>query len=108
MRRAIGVLLLLVTFFGRTGALAQTGSAPQIVPFQKAPSPYVVVPVLLLLGQQTRLRQFFTAAAEFIARNVPDSQVWELPGAGHFAPVLAPESVADELVTFFEPIRQPV
>lgn len=67
----------------------------------------ITVPVLLLLGQQTRLRQFFTAAAEFIARNVADAQVWELPGAGHFAPVLAPESVADELITFFESSRQP-
>ncbi|MFI5627122.1 alpha/beta fold hydrolase [Nocardioides sp. NPDC051685] len=62
----------------------------------------ITVPVLLLLGQQTRLRQFFAAAAEFIARHVADSQVWELPGAGHLAPVLAPESVADELITFFE------
>jgi pimeloyl-ACP methyl ester carboxylesterase len=63
--------------------------------------------VLVLMGQQTRLRPFFTAAAEFIAQHVTDSQVWELPGVGHFAPVLAPESVADELITFFESARQP-
>lgn len=64
-------------------------------------------PVLVLTGRETRLRPFFSAAAEFIAQHVADSQVWELPGAGHFAPVLAPESVADELITFFESARQP-
>ena len=67
----------------------------------------ITVPVLVLTGQQTRLRPFFSAAAEFIAQHVAGSQVWELPGAGHFAPVLAPESVADELITFFESARQP-
>jgi pimeloyl-ACP methyl ester carboxylesterase len=62
----------------------------------------VTVPLLVLTGQKTRLRSFFTAVAEFIAQHVAGSQVWELPGAGHFAPVLAPQSVADELITFFE------
>jgi pimeloyl-ACP methyl ester carboxylesterase len=65
----------------------------------------IPVPVLVLTGQQTRLRPFFCAAAEFIAEHVADAQIWELPGAGHFAPVLAPESVADELITFFEPLQ---
>lgn len=67
----------------------------------------ITVPVLVLTGQRTRLRRFFTATAQFIAQHTTDSQVWELPGAGHFAPVLAPESVADELVTFFGSVRQP-
>lgn len=67
----------------------------------------ITVPVLVLTGQQTRLRPFFGAAADFIARHVADSQTWELPGAGHFAPVLKPESVADELITFFESAVQP-
>jgi pimeloyl-ACP methyl ester carboxylesterase len=67
----------------------------------------ITVPVLVLTGQQTRLRPFFSSAAEFIAQHVADSQIWELPGAGHFAPVLAPESVADELITFFESAVQP-
>jgi pimeloyl-ACP methyl ester carboxylesterase len=67
----------------------------------------IPVPVLVLIGQRTRLRTFFRAGADFIAQNVADSQVWELPGAGHFAPVLAPESVADELITFFESARLP-
>ena len=67
----------------------------------------ITVPVLVLTGQQTRLRPFFSSAAQYIARHVADSQIWELPGAGHFAPVLAPESVADELITFFESAVQP-
>lgn len=66
----------------------------------------ITVPVLVLTGQETRLRPFFCAGAEFIAQHVADSQVWELPGAGHFAPLLAPESVADELITFFESASQ--
>jgi pimeloyl-ACP methyl ester carboxylesterase len=67
----------------------------------------ITVPVLVLTGQRTRLQPFFSAGAEFIAQHVADPQVWELPGAGHFAPLLAPESVADELITFFETARQP-
>jgi pimeloyl-ACP methyl ester carboxylesterase len=67
----------------------------------------IPVPVLVLLGEQTRLRPFFLQAADYLARHVGDCQIWDLPGAGHFAPVLAPESVADELITFFESARQP-
>ena len=58
-------------------------------------------------GEQTRLRPFFSATAEFVAKHVPNGQAWELPGAGRFAPVLAPEPVADELITFFESVRKP-
>jgi pimeloyl-ACP methyl ester carboxylesterase len=67
----------------------------------------VTVPVLVLTGEKTRLRPFFDAVADLITGHVADAQVWRLPGAGHFAPVLEPESVADELVTFFESVRQP-
>ena len=67
----------------------------------------LAVPVVVLTGQQSRLRPFFCAAAEYLAEHVADSQLWELPGAGHFAPLLVPESVADELITFFESARQP-
>jgi pimeloyl-ACP methyl ester carboxylesterase len=67
----------------------------------------IAVPVLLLGGEQTRLGTFFADAAQFIARHVAKPQVCELPGVGHFAPVLEPESIADELITFFESVRQP-
>jgi hypothetical protein len=43
----------------------------------------------------------------FIAYHVSESQVRELSGVGHFAPVLDPEPIANDLVTFFEPARQP-
>jgi hypothetical protein len=33
--------------------------------------------------------------------------VRELPGVGHFAPLIAPEAIAAELVAFFESARQP-
>ncbi|SDH84427.1 Pimeloyl-ACP methyl ester carboxylesterase [Actinokineospora alba] len=67
----------------------------------------ITAPVVLLRGRRTRLDTFFTASVQFIAQHVADSQVWELPGLGHFAPVLAPRSVAEELITFFESARQP-
>jgi pimeloyl-ACP methyl ester carboxylesterase len=67
----------------------------------------ITAPVLLLRGRQTRLGTFFSDAVRFIAQHVADPQVWKLPGVGHFAPVLAPESVAEELITFFESARQP-
>lgn len=67
----------------------------------------ITMPVLLLLGRRTRLGTFFTAATRFIAEHVGSPQIWELPGVGHFAPVLSPESLAEELITFFESVRQP-
>jgi pimeloyl-ACP methyl ester carboxylesterase len=67
----------------------------------------IAVPVLLLRGEQTRLGTWFADAAQLIAQHVREPQVCELPGVGHFAPLLAPESIADELITFFESVRQP-
>ncbi|WP_436497144.1 alpha/beta fold hydrolase [Actinokineospora sp. HUAS TT18] len=67
----------------------------------------ITAPVLLLRGRQTRLGTFFTDSVRFIAQHVADSQVWELPGLGHFAPVLASQSVAEELITFFEAAYAP-
>ncbi|MEU0315321.1 alpha/beta hydrolase [Nocardioides sp. NPDC006273] len=65
----------------------------------------VAAPVLLLRGQRTRLATWFTDAVEYISRHVPVAQICELPGLGHFAPVLAGASIADELVTYFESVR---
>jgi len=67
----------------------------------------IAVPVLLMRGEQTRLGTWFADAAQLVAQHVAEAQVCELPGIGHFAPVLAPESIADELITFFESVRQP-
>ena len=66
----------------------------------------VTAPVLLLRGRQTLLGTWFADAARHIAQHVSDAHVRELPGAGHFAPVLAPEPMAKELIRFFESVRQ--
>jgi pimeloyl-ACP methyl ester carboxylesterase len=66
----------------------------------------ITAPVLLLRGRQTRLADWFAEATGHIAQHVSDPHVRELPGAGHFAPVLAPEPLASELICFFEPVLQ--
>jgi pimeloyl-ACP methyl ester carboxylesterase len=63
----------------------------------------VAAPVLLLRGEQTRLGTFFADVARYVAQHVVDAQVRELPGVGHFAPLLEPEPIAKELISFFEP-----
>jgi len=65
----------------------------------------VTVPVLLLRGRQTLLSTSFAEVARHIAQHVSDPHVRALPGAGHFAPVVAPEPVAKELIHFFESVR---
>ncbi|TDW92415.1 alpha/beta fold hydrolase [Kribbella sp. VKM Ac-2566] len=66
------------------------------------------VPVLLLRGRQTLLDSWFTDAARYIAQYVTDVHIRELPDVGHFAPLVAPSPLADELISFFESARQPV
>ena len=66
----------------------------------------VTAPVLLLRGRQTLLSTWFADTARHIAQHVSDPHVRELPGAGHFAPVLAPGLLARELIRFFESVRQ--
>jgi pimeloyl-ACP methyl ester carboxylesterase len=67
----------------------------------------VAAPVLLLRGQQTLLGTLFADSAQHIAQHVADPRIRELPGLGHFAPVLAPQSIANQLISFFESVRQP-
>lgn len=67
----------------------------------------VAAPLLVLRGRETRLGTFFTDTTRYVTQHVTGTQAWELPGVGHFAPVLAPQSLAEELVTFFESARQP-
>jgi len=59
------------------------------------------VPVLVLLAQRSRLSTWFTDSSQHVARYVANAQVRELPEVGHFAPMVAPESVAGEIVRFF-------
>jgi pimeloyl-ACP methyl ester carboxylesterase len=96
------------------------GGVPAMLRFVQGDAPYegprstdpealaqVAAPVLLLQGRRTRMATWFTDATQHIASHTANSQVCELPGIGHFAPVLAPASIADELVTFFESVRAP-
>jgi len=66
----------------------------------------VVAPVLLLRGRQTVLDTFFADAVWHIAQHVRDPHVRDLPGVGHFAPLLAPDLIARELISFFTSVRQ--
>jgi pimeloyl-ACP methyl ester carboxylesterase len=67
----------------------------------------VTVPVLLLTGGKTLLGAAFDEAARHFAGHVADAHVRAVPGVGHFAPVIAPKVVAQELTTFFEAALQP-
>ena len=51
----------------------------------------VAAPVLLLRGEQTLLGTFFADVERYVAQHVVDAHVRELPGVGHFAPLLEPE-----------------
>ena len=67
----------------------------------------ITVPVLVLRGRQTLLTSLWGESEQHIARHVPEARVHELPGLGHFAPVLAPERLAEELISFTESVHQP-
>jgi pimeloyl-ACP methyl ester carboxylesterase len=64
-------------------------------------------PVLVLLGQQTQLDTFFTDSAQHVVHHVVNSHIRELPDVGHYAPLVAPEPIAQEFISFFESVRQP-
>lgn len=66
----------------------------------------ITAPVLLLRGQQTALGTWFADAEQHIAQHVTDTDVRVLSGIGHFAPLLAPELLAGELIPFFARIDQ--
>jgi pimeloyl-ACP methyl ester carboxylesterase len=67
----------------------------------------VSVPVLVLRGEQTLLTSLWQESAEHVARHVPDTHIRKLSGVGHFAPVLAPQLLSNELVSFIESVHQP-
>lgn len=74
----------------------------------EAPSPTdpsalarITVPVLCLHGSRTPT-PWYTEAARYLGDHVGDLHVVEVAGAGHVGPHLTPESIAHELVRFFE------
>jgi pimeloyl-ACP methyl ester carboxylesterase len=68
----------------------------------------VTAPVLLLTGTKSLLAAAFGNTARYFAGHLADGRVREVSGVGHFAPVVAPEPVAEELTSFFETALQPV
>ena len=62
----------------------------------------ITAPVLLMVGQETLLN-IFADSVQYIAQHVAEPHVRELPGVGHYAPILAPEPFAEELIGFFAP-----
>ena len=66
----------------------------------------LTAPVLLLRGQHTALGTWFADVTRHIAEQVSNPHVRELPGVGHFAPLLAPEPIARELIHFFASVQQ--
>jgi pimeloyl-ACP methyl ester carboxylesterase len=67
----------------------------------------ITAPVLLLRGELTRRDTFYRDTERYVAEHVTDPHIRELSGVAHFAPTLAPEPVADALVSFFESVQQP-
>ena len=65
----------------------------------------IEAPVLVLLAQQTRLGTWFTDSARHVANHVADPHVRVLPDVGHLAPLVAPEPVAKELISFLESVH---
>jgi pimeloyl-ACP methyl ester carboxylesterase len=63
-------------------------------------------PVLVLLAQQTRLATWFTDSAHHVAQHAAKAHIRELTGVGHFAPMVAPEPIAKELISFFASARR--
>lgn len=67
----------------------------------------ITAPFLLLRGRDTELDTFYTETERYIASHVLDPHVGPpLPGLGHLGPLLAPEPIAKELVSFFESVPQ--
>jgi pimeloyl-ACP methyl ester carboxylesterase len=66
----------------------------------------ISVPVLLLRGQQTRRNDFYSDTEQYVADHVRAPRIRRLAGIGHFAPNVAPEPVAEALVSFFGALRR--
>ena len=67
----------------------------------------ITVPVLLLYGARSALRTWFAEGVRHVAEHVPEAHVREIAGTGHWAPVLQPEPLAEEIVRFFGEERVP-
>jgi len=64
----------------------------------------ISVPVLVLPVDSS---PFHRTSALHVADHVPDARVYEIPGAGHAAPLTHPEALARALTEFFAPAQKP-
>ena len=62
-------------------------------------------PVLALHGSDTK--PWFAASARYVADEVSSAAVYEIPGAGHAAPLTHPQELAEALTGFFASDHQP-
>jgi pimeloyl-ACP methyl ester carboxylesterase len=67
----------------------------------------ISAPVVALWTRETTKPTWVLKSAQHLAQHVADGHVRELAGGGHFAPLVAPEILAEELIFFFESVRQP-
>lgn len=65
----------------------------------------ISAPVLIMHGSRTALRDWIMDGARHVAEHVPNSEVREMSGAGHFGIALAPDPIADEVVGFLAAVR---
>ena len=62
------------------------------------------LPVLLLHGGRSQVRDWFDAAVRHVAVHVPHAEVRRLPELGHLAPMVSPRPVADQIVRFLDQV----
>jgi pimeloyl-ACP methyl ester carboxylesterase len=65
----------------------------------------ISAPVLVLLGSDTK--PLAATSARHVADHVPNARIHEIPGAGHAAPLTHPEALAEALIEFCAPAKQP-
>lgn len=99
-RWSVGVPDLLVGF-------RNLSAEEHLGPLAPAALARVTAPTLFLVGTETLLDRLFPGAARHLADHVGNAHVRDVPGVGHFAPVIAPGAVAAELTGFFEAVAQP-
>jgi pimeloyl-ACP methyl ester carboxylesterase len=73
------------------------GLYPEEACFEKK-LPAVKAPTLILFGEQDRIVP--TGNAELLARQIPDSKVKFIPGAGHHFPLETPQATVAAIVEF--------
>jgi pimeloyl-ACP methyl ester carboxylesterase len=62
----------------------------------------ITAPVLVLRGSETARGDWFTECVRHVDRHVRETDVREIPGAGHFGTAFHPEPLAREIGAFFE------